>query len=348
MIYDKRLSLVKDEFEKRRLDSFLVTNETNVSYLSGFTGHDSLLLITPKKKFFITDSRYIEDAKSCIKGFNVRLVVRSTYETISEIAEEERLKKIGFESMNLPYEVANRLKGVVAKAKLIPVNGLVENLRSVKDGAELDSIRNSVVLTKKVFDKVITFVKPGCSEKYVKGKIECEFAKTGAKTAFDPIIAAGKNSSKPHAMATSKKIEGNSFVMMDLGCSLKGYCSDMTRMIVLGKVADKFKKIYGIVRAAQELAIEKITAGARIRDIDLAARRYIEANGFGKCFGHSLGHGVGMDVHEEPNVSRSNEAKLRRGMVFTVEPAIYIPKFGGVRIEDMVLVTDEGCEVLTR
>lgn len=348
MYLRRRLSLLEGEIEKKRLDSLLVTNPANLTYLSGFTGHDSLALITRKNKFFITDSRYIEEAVDEIKGFDVRLVTKSTYATIKDIAEEEKLKRLGFESMNLPYGVANRLKSIVAPAKLIPAAGLVETLRSLKDEEELKLIRGAIGLTKKVFKKLSLLVRPGVPEEHLRRIIEGYFLKEGAKAAFDPIIASGKNSSKPHARATAKKIENNTFVMLDVGCSLKRYCSDITRMFLLGKASNAFKKIYGIVRGAQELALEKIMPGARICDIDLAARDYIDCKGYGKRFAHSLGHGVGMDVHEEPNISRSNETRLKPGMVFTVEPAIYIPNFGGVRIEDMVLVTDRGCEILTR
>jgi len=346
--YNNRARLLEGEIKRLKLDSFLVTNETNVSYLSGFRGHDSILLIAPGEKFFITDSRYVEQAKEELEGFEVKLVASSTYKTIEELVGKRRLKRIGFESMNLPYEVATKLKDLLGKTELLPVKNIVENIRAIKDRAEVGKIRDSISLTKGILDKIMAFIKPGLPEKHLSRVIELEFIKRGARPGFEPIVAAGANSSKPHAIPTDAKITNDSFVMIDIGCNLDGYNSDLTRMALLGKAKDKFKKIYNIVRTAKELAIGKIRPGAKISEIDLAARRYIQNNGFGKYFGHSLGHGVGMEVHEQPTISKVSEGALSPGMVFTVEPAIYIPKFGGVRIEDMVLVTDRGCEVLSR
>jgi len=346
--YRERSDLLDGALTSRRLDSFLVTNPTNVSYLSGFRGHDSLILATPKRKFFITDSRYIEEAEDTLRGLDIILVKGSTYETLKTLIGKARLKRIGFESMDLPYEMAARLKGLTRAAQFVPVKGLVEQFRAIKDEAEVRAIKDSIRLAKIVLNKIAGLTKPGITEKRLSETAALEFIKRGARTAFDPIVASGENSSKPHAIPRDAAIEKNSFTMIDIGCSLNGYNSDITRMVISGRVKDKFKKIYNIVRRAQGIAIEKIRSGVMARTVDMAARGYIQSRGFGKYFGHSLGHGVGMEVHEEPTVSAMSEGFLRSGMVITVEPAIYIPKFGGVRIEDMVLVTDKGCEILTR
>ena len=330
------------------MDAFLVTDETNVYYLSGFSGHDSLLLVTQGESFFITDSRYIEEAKGSVRGFKIKLVDKSTYSTLGEIVKKGRLGRVGFESMNLPYEVAGKLKRMVRPARLVPIKDLVERLRAVKDVLELEAIKDSIALTKKIFKSMARLVRPGISEKFIARQAEIAFIKRASHPSFDLIVAAGANSSKPHASPADKRIAKNSFVMMDMGCNLNGYNSDITRMVVVGKMQEKFRKIYDIVHTAQVRAIAMIRPGRRIAEVDLAARGYIQDQGFGKYFGHALGHGVGMAVHEQPNISRINEELLKPGMVFTVEPAIYIPEFGGVRIEDMVLVTDKGCEVLTR
>lgn len=350
MTFDHKLRLkdLRAKLKALEIGSLLVTNETNVRYLSGFRGGDSLLVITPDSQFFLTDSRYTEEAKDSVMGFAVVEVTTSTYDCIKEILKRNRIKKIGFDSMNLPYGVAKRLSGYISPAKLIPVKNIVESLRAVKDGKEIGAIRNSIKLTKDVLKKAVEMIRPQATEKSISDFIECEFIKRGARVAFDTITACGRNCSKPHAHATSDRISNNDAVMLDMGCRLGLYNSDITRMIFIGKVKDKIKEIYGIVRAAQDAAIEKIRPGAKISDIDLAGRGYIEKKGYGKFFGHSLGHGVGMDVHEEPSISRMNNGKLESGMVFTVEPAIYLPKLGGVRVEDMVLVTDKGCEILTR
>jgi len=232
-------------------------------------------------------------------------------------------------------------------AKLLPTKGIVEGFRAVKDDAEIRLIKQAVKLTKDVLKHAAGLVKPGVSEDRIARHIEIEFINRGSRAAFDAIVASGANSSMPHARPGATKITNNSFVMIDLGCVKNCYSADMTRMIVLGRQGLRFKRIYDIVRKAHDMAIGSIEPGAMIADVDLKARRYIQKQGFGKCFGHSLGHGVGMEVHEEPSVSNNREGLLKPGMVFTIEPAIYIPGFGGVRLEDMVLVTDRGCEVLT-
>lgn len=346
--FQRRLALLKNGLKSNALDSILITNQANVAYLSGFPGHDSMILITLDEDFFITDSRYIEEAEKALDGFHVKLVEISTYDTVSEIIRENRSKKIGFEAMDLPYGVAIRLYKLIKNAKLIPCKEMVEEIRSVKDSDEIALIRESVRLNKKVFDVVSGRVEPGISEKALAMMVESAFINEGARPAFEPIIASGENASKPHAVPGRVKIKNNSFVMIDIGVKLNGYCSDLTRMITLGRVKDKFKKVYSVVKAAQDRAIGMIRPGARARDIDAAGRDHIKDGGFGKYFAHSLGHGVGLSVHEKPTISSIGEGLIAPGMVFTVEPAIYIPKFGGVRIEDMVLVTDKGCEVLTR
>lgn len=345
---NRRIALLKKGLKKAALDAILVTGEANVAYLSGFKGHDSMALITLDKNYFITDSRYIEEAENTLDGFSAELVERSTYDTFSGIIEKLRLKRIGFEAMDLPYGVAARLYKLIKDAKLIPCRDMVEDIREVKDSGEIALIKKSVRVNKKVLDIVLRRLAPGVSERSVADEIEAAFIREGARSAFEPIVASGKNASKPHASPTEINIRANSFVMIDMGAKLEGYCSDLTRMVTFGRVKDKFKKIYNTVRVAQEKAIEAIRPGAKICDVDAAGREHIKSEGFGKYFGHSLGHGIGMSVHEKPTVSSLSEGFIKPGMVFTVEPAIYIPKFGGVRIEDMVLVTDTGCEVLTR
>ena len=344
----KRRDELLDRIEEMALDAFLVTDRTNISYLSGFKGHDATLIATKGRGFFITDSRYIEEARQDVSGFEVRLAGRSTYQAILDIIKKNRLKRIGFESMNLPYEVAARLKNIARPARLVGVRDMVERIRAVKDAFEIGLIRKSIAITGSVVDKVAGIIKPGVTEEFLSKRIDAEFLARGAVPAFDTIVSSGHNTSKPHARPTRLKIRKNDFVMMDVGCNLNGYNSDMTRMAVTGKVISRFKKIYDIVRSAQERAIAAIRPGASSGAVDAAARDHIEHSGFEKYFGHSVGHGVGMGVHELPTISKGSGTVLGPGMVFTVEPAIYIPGFGGVRIEDMVLVTKKGCEILTR
>lgn len=346
--YKKRLRYLRKILSQKSVEAFLVTDETNVTYLSGFEGSDSLILVTPDSQFFLTDSRYTEEAAQTVRGFNIVEVTSSLYGEIGSILKKGRIKKMGFESMNLPFEVAKRLEGLIRPTRLLPIRNAVEALRVVKDAEEIACIKKSVSLAKDIMRYVMGEVRPGKSEKYLSGLAECAFLKKGAKVAFEPIVACGKNSSKPHAHPGSAKVWKNDFVMVDIGCNLNHYNSDMTRMALTGKVKDKFKEIYSIVRTAQEKAFSAVRPDAKASEVDAAGRGHINKKGYGKLFGHSLGHGIGMGVHEEPNISARSTDILRPGMVFTVEPAIYIPGFGGVRIEDMVLVTKNGREILTR
>jgi len=336
--------------ENAGLDAFLVTSQTNVSYLSGFLGHDSLVLITRRRKYFITDSRYLEDARNTLHGFDIKLIKTSAYDALKELVDLDKIRRVGFEANDLSYGVAVQLKKKIRAAggDLLPTIKMVESLRAIKDEFEIAAIKRSIKLTKTVMRDVMESVRPGLTEESLARRIEKEFIDNGAKPGFDPIVASGANSSRPHARASSRKISKNSFIMIDIGCMLGSYNSDITRMAILGSAPKKFKTIYNIVHTAQQMALEQIRPGASISAVDFAARGYIHKKGFGKYFGHALGHGVGMAVHEDPSISRFNNAFLKEGMVITIEPAIYLPGFGGVRIEDMVLVTDKGYENLTR
>jgi len=347
MDHKRRLALLKKKVKAAGLDSFLVTDEINVSYLSGFAGSDSMMLVTPGRTFFITDSRYIQEAEESLRGVALELAAGSAYSKIRDLVKAERLKRMGFESMDLSHAVALKLKEMLPGVRLAPLKDTVEGLRAVKDAEEVRAIKRSIRLTKSVLYGTLRRLRPGVTEESLARAIEISFIEQGARPAFDPIVAAGANSSKPHASSGPSRIRKDSFVMIDIGCRLGGYCSDMTRTVITGAMKERFAKIYTVVRAAQQRAIDKVRDGARMSEVDFAARGYIHSMGFGRHFGHSVGHGVGMEIHEQPAVSRTSGGFLKKGMVMTVEPAIYLPGFGGVRIEDMVLVTDKGCEILT-
>ncbi|MBN2453399.1 MAG: aminopeptidase P family protein, partial [Candidatus Omnitrophica bacterium] len=316
--FKRRLALLKDGIMARGLDALLVTGGSNVSYLSGFTGHDSMLLITRRENHFITDSRYIEEAKNTVADFDIGLMKRSAYEAISGIAKKSRLKRIGFEAMDLSYGVAAKLTRLAGAAKFVPCIDMVEALRSIKDPDEIAMIKESVRLNRKIFGLIAGKVRPGVSERSIARKIESMYLEAGARAAFDPIIAAGKNASKPHAVPGDTRIGKNSFVMVDMGARLGNYCSDLTRMVEVGRVKNRYRKVLSIVMAAREKAIAAVRPGAKLSDIDAAGRGHIEREGFGKYFGHSLGHGVGIDVHEKPTISAMSEGITAAGMVFTV------------------------------
>ncbi len=347
MEFKGRIQRLIKKLDEKSLDSFLVTTDKNVAYLTGFRGEDSILLLTRKKVFFLTDSRYLEEARRNIEGCEITLVRGSTYDTIQDIAAKARLKKLGFESMNLHYEVYKRLKTMLKKTRLAGLQDMVEAMREIKDRQEIEAIKRAAKLTSSICKEFFKSIEFGRTEADLASRLKIAFIEKGASAAFDPIVASDGNAALPHAIPGSDKIKKDCVFMADLGARLNGYNSDMTRTTLFGKVSAKAKKIYDIVKRAQELAIKAVAPGVKASSIDSAARGYIESKGFGRFFGHSVGHGVGLDVHEWPSISGHSHALLREGMVFTVEPAIYIPSLLGVRLEDMVLVTRGGCEVIT-
>ncbi len=353
MFYSRQKKL-NQEIKKHNLDMLLITNQTNIFYLLGLKTEDSLLLAAAERYFFITDARFKEESKNYFNHFkNIQLIIESPQKPrkiiIQEIMAGLGAKKIGFEAKNLSFFSYQNLKlSLGKKAILVPVPGLVENLRIIKDKNEIDIIRRAVKITKEAFMYLGRILKPGQREVDLAREIEYFIRLKGASgPAYDLIIASGKESSKPHAKISSQVIKNNNLIMADMGVVFKEYNSDLTRTFFLGKIPSNLKKIKEIVTLAQKRAIDLIKPGVEISLLDQAARGYIKSQGYGDNFVHSLGHGLGLAVHESPAISSRNKQKLEEGMVFTVEPAIYLPGQGGVRIEDVVLVTKKGCVVLS-
>lgn len=343
----KLLPLLK----KHQADCLFVNSVPNVTYLSGFRGDDSYLLVTPKKSFFITDSRYGEQARKEIKGFEI--IVRnghSVLELVNLLTSKTKCRRIGFEAQHLPYAFYSQLsKGLTAAKRLVGVSRSVESLRMIKDRNELKRLRESVRIAAKGVRHVRPFFKPGVKELEAVAELEHYTKAQGSeKPAFDIIIAAGRKSSMPHARTNGHRIVRDDMVLLDMGVVYEGYHSDLTRCFFTGKIPLRKKEIYKIVLSAQERAIEKVRPGIQAREIDAACRDYIKSRGYGRYFGHGTGHGVGLQIHEEPYISPRSSQILKPGMVITVEPGIYLPNQFGVRIEDMVLVTEKGFEVLTK
>jgi Xaa-Pro aminopeptidase len=344
------IGLLKDILKKEKLDGLLVSNPANVSYLSGFSGDESYLLITQKKAIFITDFRYEQQAAKEAKGFSVELVGKlNHFDLITGLIRKNNLKRVGFEARHITYAEVGKIRDNLTKQEFLPVCGIVENLRAVKSQEEIKKIRKATEICLSVFNDVAFKIKPGLREKELAGFVEYQMRLKGAEGAsFDIIVLSGKNSTMPHGRPSDRKIGCNEAVLIDAGASFSGYKSDLTRMFFLGKIPDTIQKVYGIVKTAQEMALKAIRPGAFASVIDAIARDYIKSKGYGEYFGHSLGHGVGREVHEAPSISSKSKDILRPGMVFTVEPAIYLPNIGGIRIEDMVLVTQKGSEVLSQ
>ena len=343
-----RLRELISSFSKHHIDAFLVTKDINISYLAGFPASESWLLVLPKKTFYVTDFRYILEAQKGLKGITVKRYTKSFSETIFSIASTHHVKRIGFDDRHVPLSTFKRLKkSLRKKIKLVAINGLIENLREIKTKHEIAQIKKALKLNLEAYAFLKGVIKPGRSEKEVLRKLEQFVRNKNAAFSFPPIIASGPNSCFPHAKVTDRKIKNNEAVLVDMGMDTGGYKSDLTRIFFLGKIPRQIREVCAIVYTAQKKAISKIKANVRACEIDYEARNYIAKNGLGKFFGHSLGHGVGLEIHEGPTVSQRSPAILKEGMVFTVEPAVYIPNKFGIRIEDMVLVTHDGCEILS-
>lgn len=343
-----RIKQLRSAFKQRHIDAFLVQKDINIAYLTGFHSCESWLFIGPRKTFYITDFRYILEARKGLKGISVRQYTKSIHETLFALAKEQNIKRIGIDEGHLTllqYKVLKkrRPKGI----ELVKADNLVENLREIKDSSEVTRIKKALRIHKQAHQLLKRIVKPKISERDIFIKLENFVKSRGAGFSFDPIVASGPNSCYPHAKVTGRKIQLNEPVLIDMGIDVEGYKSDLTRMFFLGKIPKLVKQINDHVYRAQQAAIGKIRAGVSIAEVDFEARNYLAKQGLAKYFGHSLGHGVGLEIHEGPRLAQNNSAVLREGMVITVEPAVYIPNKFGIRIEDMVLVTKKGCKVLS-
>ena len=350
MVKNERLHKLCKKLDALKVDSILVSIPANITYLTKYPSRDSYFLVSRKENIYFTDSRYIEEAQKALKEIAiVRQVNGSVFGLIADSCKELKLTCIAFEERHLPYAEHNRITRYLAgKAKLIPVHGIVEELRQIKELSEIAKIRKAIKITQKALKHIKRFIKPGVTEIEVVAELERFIRYFGAtNSAFDIIVASGPNSSLPHHISSSRKIRNNEPVLIDLGIDYLGYKSDLTRVFFLGKIKVLLQQIHSIVAQAQRLAIKEIKPGISAGKIDSVGRQYIEKHGFAQFFGHSLGHGVGLEVHEQPSVSPRGDCILKPGMVFTVEPGIYLPGKFGIRIEDMVLVTETGVKVLT-
>ncbi|MBI5599519.1 MAG: aminopeptidase P family protein [Deltaproteobacteria bacterium] len=349
-----RIKIMRAGLEGRGLDGILVTDLKNVRYLAGFTGTSGYVLLTSLKAshagaagFFFTDSRYALQARGEVKGLRIT-IYKKAIEEIAGTVKGLGLKRVGFDGRNLSYDTFRRLKKLLPAVRLKSSPDAVEGKRAVKDADEVEYIRGAIAAAGKGFESVEKRGIGGVTEKEVSIRIEAAVKKAGADAlSFETIVASGFRSAMPHAVASGKRIKKGELVIVDMGVELGGYRSDETRTYAVGSATAAQKKIYSTVKDAQMRALDAIRPGARAKDVDGAARTCIRKAGYGKYFGHGTGHGVGLDVHERPHISPQSTDVFEEGMVVTVEPGIYIPGFGGVRIEDMALVTRDGAEVLT-
>lgn len=343
-----RLPAILEKLSLSSLDGFLVSKETNVSYLCGYTIRDSYLLVTRKQVCLITDFRYTQEARDNIKAVKV-FQYKNLFKDIARLAKKNKIRRLGFEAMDLNFAEYTKIKEELGpKIKLVATFNIVETMRQIKTPEELTSLREAIRITASAFTFLKKHIRLGESELGIAAEFECFIRRQGAKTsAFNIIAASGPNSSFPHAGISTRKFLPGDSLLIDIGVEVHGYKSDLTRVFFLDKISSIQRKIYTIIQGAQRKAIEMVKPEAALCKIDFAARGYIAKYGYGKFFGHSVGHGVGLEVHEEPSVSAHNKSLAQEGMVFTIEPGIYLPGKFGIRLEDMVLVTKKGSEVLS-
>jgi Xaa-Pro aminopeptidase len=343
----RRIALLRDQMQQLGLDAFVVSSLPNVRYLTGFSGSNGLCIVRKNNASFLTDSRYIQQSRREVKSWKRVIAKNGVFEETARHGLLRGCRNVGFESHALTYAQYRTLKKLVSDVSFVSTRDVVESIALVKEKKELECIRAAVRISDRVFDEVLHFIRPGVTELEIAAEISYLHKKYGAeKDAFDPIVASGERGSFPHARASGKSIKNRELVTLDFGCTVRGYNSDITRTVAVGNASVETRNLYNVVLNAQLEAISAAKAGIFARDLDAVARDRITDEGYGKYFIHSLGHGLGLQVHELPRVSSLSKEMLVAGSVITIEPGVYIPRFGGIRIEDDVLLTSGGCEVL--
>jgi len=342
-----RIKNLRSQFDSLKIDAFLISFQPHIRYISGFSGSAGFGIVTRTNLYLITDGRYATQIKSEVKGWKIFITQGELLKEIKKQRLFQSGNRIGFDGNSLMFGVFQQLKELFPSVKFLPKVDCLEKIAAVKDASEIKKIKKAVEITDKVFTEILPLLKPGMSELDIAAEISYRHLKNGAEgDGFFPIVASGERSALPHGKASEKKLKHGELVTVDLGCIFQGYHSDMTRTIVLGKPKAEIKKIYQTVLDAQMFAIDAAKNGTMAKDLDAISRRHIKEKGYEKYFRHSLGHGIGLQIHESPRLSVLSKATLETGNVVTVEPGIYIPNFGGVRIEDDIVITNDGCEIL--
>jgi Xaa-Pro aminopeptidase len=343
-----RVKKLREVLVDKELDAVLISQAHNRRYLSGFTGSAGTLLITAERALLATDFRYYEQMGREAPDFELAKIETRFSDLLPSLVADLGVQRLGFESQSVTVDELQTLTEAANEIEWVPLKDTVETIRKVKDEAEIDTLRRSAALTDAAFAHLLDTIVPGMTEREAAWEIEAYMRTHGAsKVAFDLIVAAGPNGALPHAQPGGGIIEPGAPVVIDIGCVLDGYCSDMTRTICLGQPSAKYLEVWGIVLKAQEAAEAAIRAGTNGKEADAFARDLIADAGYGDYFGHGLGHGVGLAVHEGPGASRLSEDTYTAGMSLTVEPGIYLPGEFGVRIEDLVIIREGGVEILT-
>ncbi len=345
-----RLLKIREKLAQKDLDGVLITDEKNQRYATGFAFTDGAVLITRERAFLFTDSRYIEAAEKTVSA-DVELRLFGAGKRLSELIKDELkscvVRTLGAEELSLPhgqYLNYEKLLGL----ELMPCQSIFNELRASKDEQEQAHMRAAQAIAEKALDDVLRIIRPGVTERDIAAEITYRLLKHGGEgNSFDPIAVSGANSSMPHGVPSDKPVETGDFVTMDFGCLKNGYCSDMTRTVAVGYASDEMKNVYDVVLRAQLEGIKTARAGVSGAEIDGAARKVISDAGFGEYFGHSFGHSLGLEIHESPSASPSSEVPMPAGAVISAEPGIYLPGKFGVRIEDVLILREDGCENIT-
>lgn len=344
-----RRNRVNEILRHKNLDGMIVYSSKNRRYLSGFTGYTGYVVLSSERLGLITDFRFFEQACLQCKGFDIIKSVSNIVECVADTIKKYGIRKLAFEDAYMSVSFYEQLKEKLGDVEMVPLGDITGDIRIIKDEEELNCIKKAAQIADSAFSHILEYIKPGVTEKDIALELEYFMKKEGASgNSFNFIIASGIRSSLPYGIATNKKINSSDFLTMDFGCVYNGYCSDMTRTVVIGKANQEQKKIYDIVLKAQVKALGHIKSGVLCKDADKIARDIISDEGYGNNFGHGLGHGVGLAIHEEPRLFATSKRALEKNMVVTVEPGIYITGFGGVRIEDLVVVGENSPIVLSK
>ncbi|MEA2460213.1 MAG: hypothetical protein QOH90_390 [Actinomycetota bacterium] len=347
MDHDSRVARLQAGLQGAEVDGLLVTDLTNVRYLTGFSGTNGQVLVTASGATFLTDGRYRARSQQLVKGADIVVYPDGLGDALPGLVQKAEVRRLGIEARNVTLALKDRIVSAAGGAELVPTDSLVEKLRRSKDDDEVRRLEEATSVSDSAFKYIIDRLEPGRTEIEIALDLEIEMRRSGADdVSFEPIVGSGPLSAHIHHTPSSRRLEKGDLVLMDFGARVDGYCSDLTRTVVLGAATDEQLKVYEIVRAAQQAGIDALRPGATGRDVDGAARKVIADAGHGDVFEHGLGHGLGLDIHEDPRLARTSDDVAMAGDVITVEPGVYLTDFGGIRIEDDVLVTDDGARVL--
>ena len=346
---NQRLDTLRGKLEELNIDGFLLTYSRSLRYVTGFSGSNGCALVSPEEAVFITDFRYKTQAQEQVPDFERRMAKEELFKDLATLAWFGEKRRLGFESTRVTVEQMRQLNELIPTVELVPIKELIERMGVVKDEEEIENIRRAVKITDDVYDEILKVIKPGLREVELAAELEYRMRLHGSeKMAFDAIVVSGSRSALPHGTPGEKKIEVGDLVTMDYGARVNGYCSDFTRTVVVGRADNGQRELYRITLLALEAGEKTARPGLLGSEVDAVARGIISDAGHEDHFGHGLGHGLGLEIHEDPRLSTRGNIRLKPGMVVTVEPGIYVPDLGGVRIEDVVVIREDGCEVLTQ